>query len=94
MKAAGHLAGHHVASYSHDEQFPEARIEHELRRHAGITAPEDGGERLLSGARVASDATVTRSQRVLATEKPLVSVDEPLQRLVSGNSRSRLSTYV
>ena len=89
LQRAHDLRGDHVAGHADDEQLAEAGVEDELRRDARVAAAEDGRVRLLSLRQVGKNLFLHGRKARFAAHEPLVPLDEPRQRLISGHGHGR-----
>ena len=70
-----------VSGYADDEQFPDSRVEYELRSHAAVRAAQDDGPRFLLGQPFVSFGLVSSFAGARVFAISLVSIFESLNRV-------------
>src|SRR5207302_522123 len=84
LDAADDLGRDDVARYPDDEEFPQARVEDELRRHARVAATHDRRVGALRTSKVGELFLAHDREARIATDEALVSRLQIAQDLVSG----------
>ena len=72
LQRAHDLGRDHVAGHANDEELAEARVEHQLGRHARIAAAEDRGVGLLALGELGEDLLLHGREARLAAHEALV----------------------
>src|SRR6478736_5350712 len=86
LQRAGDFRRENVARDADDEQFAQPSIENPLGRHARVAATQDRRVRALRLGELGEGFSAEDGFASLAPDKSLIPIDEPLQRLIGGES--------
>ena len=81
-QAADDVRGDDVAGHAHDEQVAESLIEQQLRGHARIAAPQNGGKGMLPGRQFVPPPLTLMPLADVGGDKPLIARLEAGQRFL------------
>ena len=82
LQAGGDFRRQDISRDADDEQFTEAGIEDQFRRHSGIAATQDRGVGMLPFRELGQDFLLHRGESRSAGDKSFVACLESLQRFV------------
>src|SRR5262245_45430332 len=81
LERAKYRIPQYVSSDPYDEEFAEAGVEDQFRRHATVAATKHGGIRMLPLGKVCKDFLLHRRKPRLTTDESVVAFLQSLERL-------------